>query len=240
MISSVIEQNPKTIEPTLKDEPSLSLRGFYSRRHAVRSYPWTMTVSEPAGAVIAFVAYKVGITPNALTTMSGLVSTLGVFAFVLVPRAGVSAVLAFLLLQFGYMLDCSDGQLARATLRCSPFGGWLDIAIDLLSNITIPVALAVVAVRSEAMPAATIFGCIVLIYGQTLFLHSSTTKRKQDVTMQMKVPKAVVLLRFIADHGTFLCVICIARVLTTAIPWTMFGYGLLYSAIAFRIARRLR
>lgn len=240
MISPAVEQIPTIKDVAPENELSLSLRGFYSRRHGVPSYPWTMAINEPAGAILAFVAYKIGISPNVLTLASGFVSTLGVVAYVYVPQASAAAVLAFVLLQFGYVLDCSDGQLARATRRSSPFGGWLDVAIDFLSNITIPAALAAVALRSGAMPVVTIIACVALIYGQTLFLHTSTTKRKQDATMQMKVPKAIVFLRFIADHGTFVAVACIARVFVEAIPWTMAGYGAMYIAIAFLIALKLR
>jgi phosphatidylglycerophosphate synthase len=240
MISPAVEQIPRSKDVAPENEPSLSLHGFYSRRHGVPSYPWTMAINEPAGAVIAFAAYKIGISPNVLTLASGFISTLGVLAYVCIPQASAAALLAFVLLQFGYVLDCSDGQLARATRRCSPFGGWLDVAIDFLSNVTVPVALAAVAVRTGAMPVVPIIACVVLIYGQTLFLHTSTTKRKQDATMKMKVPKAIVFLRFIADHGTFVAVACAARVFVEAIPWTMAGYGAMYMAIAFRIALRLR
>lgn len=199
-----------------------------------------MAISEPAGAVLAFAACKLGMTPNAVTVLSGLISTLGAVAYVLVPGGVAAGGVAFVVLQLGYVADCSDGQLARAMRRCSPFGAWLDVAVDFLSDITIPVALAVAALHSGTRLSTTIAGCVLLIYGQTLFLHTSTTKRKQGGTVDMKVSGAVFFLRLIADHGMFLALICLTRALfLPAIPLLMVAYGSLYSVLAIRIARNL-
>lgn len=215
-----------------------SLRGFYARRHSVTAYPWTMAINEPAGAVLAFFAYRFKLSPNMVTTLSGVVSTLGALACA--GTSTSSVVWAFVLLQLGYTLDCSDGQLARALRRPSPFGAWLDVAIDFLSNVTIPVALTAVALRHGADARLVGAFCVLLIYGQTLFLHTSSTKRKQCGTTKLGVSVPVYLFRLVADHGTFMAVVCVACALyVPAIPAVMLVYGLLYCALSVRIARSM-
>lgn len=69
-----------------------------------------------------------GVSPNAITMVATLVGLLaaGVFGFG-TYAAGVAAALLF---QLAAVIDCSDGEVARLTFTESPFGAWLDIAMD--------------------------------------------------------------------------------------------------------------
>lgn len=69
-----------------------------------------------------------GVSPNAITMVATLVGLLaaGVFGFG-TYTAGLAAALLF---QLAAVIDCSDGEVARLTFTESPFGAWLDIAMD--------------------------------------------------------------------------------------------------------------
>jgi phosphatidylglycerophosphate synthase len=77
-------------------------------------------------------------------------------------------VIAALLFQFAAVLDCSDGEVARLTFTESPFGAWLDIALDNVVHMAIfgGIALGAYARAGQggdawialALGAAAVFG----------------------------------------------------------------------------------
>lgn len=83
----------------------------------------------------AFIFYKIGLTPNTVSFIS-LIVTLGGLS-ILVLQDDISFTVSFLsvlVLWFGYILDCVDGQLARVTKSGSKYGEWLDHTLDCFSN----------------------------------------------------------------------------------------------------------
>jgi 1L-myo-inositol 1-phosphate cytidylyltransferase / CDP-L-myo-inositol myo-inositolphosphotransferase len=74
----------------------------------------------------AFVA--LGWSPNAVTMLATVIGLLAAIGFSFGNyTAGIGAALLF---QFAAVIDCSDGEVARLTFTESPFGAWLDIALD--------------------------------------------------------------------------------------------------------------
>ena len=69
-----------------------------------------------------------GVSPNVITMVATLVGLLAavVFGF----GTYIAGVAAALLFQLAAVIDCSDGEVARLTFTESPFGAWLDIAMD--------------------------------------------------------------------------------------------------------------
>ncbi|MEZ7956290.1 MAG: CDP-alcohol phosphatidyltransferase family protein [Rubritalea sp.] len=92
---------------------------------------WMTQLYHYAGAFCAFLASRVGMTPNHLTLLSGLLTplTMGVMLYG-IGKGIVWALLVVALLMFSYSLDCADGQLARATKQTSKYGAWLDHVLD--------------------------------------------------------------------------------------------------------------
>jgi hypothetical protein len=76
----------------------------------------------PLGAVIAYLSRSVGISPNALTVLGGIVGAIGGALLYREPLSGV----AFVLLILHGVIDSADGQLARLTGRISELGRILD------------------------------------------------------------------------------------------------------------------
>ena len=92
---------------------------------------WMTEIYHYAGALFAFCASRVGMTPNHLTLLSGVLVTISMIAMPYGVGKGISwALLVALLSMASYSLDCADGQLARATKQTSKFGAWLDHVLD--------------------------------------------------------------------------------------------------------------
>lgn len=79
------------------------------------------------------------ITPNTVSVLS-MVINLAAAACLFSPSYGLR-VLGVALLQLGFVFDCSDGEIARATGKSSPFGAFLDSTFDRLKEILILGAL---------------------------------------------------------------------------------------------------
>src|SRR5690606_5193667 len=82
--------------------------------------------------------------------------TWGSVGLALVAAAGFAqggralAIAGAVLLYLSFVLDCVDGQLARYTLRFSPFGGWLDTLADRGKEYAVYAGLAIGAPAAGA------------------------------------------------------------------------------------------
>lgn len=81
-----------------------------------------------------------GMSPNTVTVFSLLVAVAGAFAAATGTRAGyISAAVA---LYVSFVLDCTDGQLARYALKFSRIGSWLDATFDRAKEYAVYAGLA--------------------------------------------------------------------------------------------------
>ncbi|MFF1692323.1 DUF5941 domain-containing protein [Streptomyces sp. NPDC058257] len=99
-------------------------------RTAVKSRDgfFTTYCISPYSRYIARWCARRGLTPNQVTTASLLVALIAAGSAATGTRAGFVA--AGLLLLFSFVLDCTDGQLARYSLQYSTLGAWLDATFD--------------------------------------------------------------------------------------------------------------
>lgn len=82
-----------------------------------------------------------GLSPNAITVVATVVGLLAAVIFGLgTYAAGIAAALLF---QLAAVIDCSDGEVARLTFTESPFGAWLDIAMDNVVHMAIFAGIAI-------------------------------------------------------------------------------------------------
>jgi phosphatidylglycerophosphate synthase len=214
---------------------SINLRTFWARRNEVFSHPWTMAVNEPLGAILAYAAYLVHLSPNQVTILSLLASTLGAAAYYYLPGTYSASLVLLLLFQVAYGLDCADGQLARRTNTCSSFGKWLDIAVDFAGTLTIPFAMgAYGAAHSRGQLVACYFvGGLALAYAQVVLLFTYSMKRIAGIPGATRVSLARKVYRFANDTGFFLFLIVAVRGSAVAILAVLFTYAImqLYTAI---------
>jgi 1L-myo-inositol 1-phosphate cytidylyltransferase / CDP-L-myo-inositol myo-inositolphosphotransferase len=69
-----------------------------------------------------------GFSPNAITVVAMAIGIASAACFSMgTYRAGIVAALLF---QLAAVIDCCDGEVARLTFTESPFGAWLDLAMD--------------------------------------------------------------------------------------------------------------
>jgi hypothetical protein len=102
-------------------------------------------VVRKASKPLTRVAIRLGWSPNAITFVSFAVGLAAAVAF-----AGGSfgwLLLGAVLLQLSLVIDCVDGEVARATRRFSSLGAWLDAATDRIKEFAAYAGLAIGAAR---------------------------------------------------------------------------------------------
>ena len=113
--------------------------------------PFRQWLSRSAAAPANWM-HRLGVSPNAVTITA---TALGVVAAVVVSQGEFVFGLAIWLV--GRILDGYDGLLARISGRTTLFGGFLDIALDMLAYSAMAVGFAV------AMPADQLLWLFVLV-----------------------------------------------------------------------------
>ncbi|WP_326623474.1 CDP-alcohol phosphatidyltransferase family protein [Streptomyces decoyicus] len=102
-----------------------------------------------------------GLTPNQVTTASLLTALIAAGCAATGTRGGYIA--AGLLLLFSFVLDCTDGQLARYSLQYSTMGAWLDATFDRAKEYAYYAGLALGAARGGDDVWALALGAMVLM-----------------------------------------------------------------------------
>jgi hypothetical protein len=87
-----------------------------------------------------------GLSPNLVTTVSLLVAIAGAFAAATGTRGGYVA--AAVALYVSFVLDCTDGQIARYALNFSRVGSWLDATFDRVKEYAVYAGLAFGSARN--------------------------------------------------------------------------------------------
>ena len=101
-----------------------------------------------------------GLTPNQVTTASLFTALIAAGCAATGTRTGFVA--AGLLLLFSFVLDCTDGQLARYSLQYSTLGAWLDATFDRAKEYAYYAGLALGAARGGDDVWALALGAMVL------------------------------------------------------------------------------
>jgi phosphatidylglycerophosphate synthase len=191
---------------------------------------YTMAVSQVLGAWSAVIAHRRGYAPTTLT-LGNLVLGLAAAGVVIVGHGRVSSVLvglvATVLWQVAYALDCADGQLARVTGRTSAAGKRIDILCDVALQIALVAAVATVADRHTPEPPVWLTAAFV----GTWLVNIVTSLLQQGDTAQSLITSGspvVRVVKLIRDYGAV--VLGIGLVLAFAPQWAiwlMAGFALI-------------
>jgi hypothetical protein len=103
---------------------------------------FTQYIARPPASVVVYVLRDTPITPNQVTMLSAVVAAGSAAMLVLLPGY-FWLVMAALVFEFSFVLDCVDGQLARLRKIASPAGHLLDFLMDELKAMFIFGAVAV-------------------------------------------------------------------------------------------------
>ncbi|PZR54249.1 CDP-alcohol phosphatidyltransferase [Xylanimonas oleitrophica] len=189
-----------------------------AQKGAARSAPaYSRFVNRRLGRVLAAWAYRVGLSPNAVTGISACFTFAGVVALAVLPPAWGVGVAVALLLALGYAWDSADGQVARLTGRGSPAGEWLDHVVDAVKVVSLPLALLVGWYRSGAVeglwllvPLVNAVVSSVLFFGMIL---TEQLRRARGVTSRAQVTGRMPWLRSVLVLPTDYGVLCLTFLL---------------------------
>ncbi|MFD7261467.1 DUF5941 domain-containing protein [Streptomyces sp. NPDC059874] len=132
-------------------------------RTAVKSRDgfFTTFFISPYSRYIARWCARRGLTPNQVTTASLITALIAAGCAATGERWGYVA--AGVLLLVSFVLDCTDGQLARYSLQYSTMGAWLDATFDRAKEYSFYAGLALGAARNEDDVWALAVGAMVLM-----------------------------------------------------------------------------
>jgi phosphatidylglycerophosphate synthase len=90
---------------------------------------FTEWIARPPAAVVVYAIRNTPLTPNQVTFLSAIVAAASCAMFALLP-GWTWLVVAALVFEFSFILDCADGMLARLRKIASPVGHLLDFLMD--------------------------------------------------------------------------------------------------------------
>nr|WP_095877251.1 DUF5941 domain-containing protein [Streptomyces sp. TLI_235] len=144
------------------DEEAVRLRRAVKARDGF----FTTYCVSPYSRYIARWCARRGLTPNEVTTASLVTALAAAASAATATRPGFVA--AGLLLLLSFVLDCTDGQLARYSLQYSTVGAWLDATFDRAKEYSFYAGLAIAAARTGDQVWALALAAMVLM----TFRHS--------------------------------------------------------------------
>jgi phosphatidylglycerophosphate synthase len=124
----------------------MGAREVYQKTKKVPDLFWNRVVCRPPAALLVSWVAGTRITPNQITLASFVVGMVSAGLLIVLP-GHLGLVVAVLVYQLSYVLDCADGMLARWRGVASPAGHLLDFLMDELKAFAI---LAAAAVRLHA------------------------------------------------------------------------------------------
>ncbi|MBC9724267.1 DUF5941 domain-containing protein [Streptomyces sp. TRM68367] len=134
----------------------------------------------PYSRYIARWCARRGLTPNQVTTASLLTALIAAGCAATGTRGGFIA--AGVLLIASFVLDCTDGQLARYSLQYSTLGAWLDATFDRAKEYAYYAGLALGAARGGDDVWALALGAMVLQTGRHVVDFSFNEAHAGDPT----------------------------------------------------------
>ncbi|WP_345044979.1 DUF5941 domain-containing protein [Streptomyces sannanensis] len=138
------------------DDEAVRLRSAVKARDGF----FTTFCISPYSRYIARWCARRGFTPNQVTTASLLTALIAAGCAATGTRGGFIAAGALLI--FSFVLDCTDGQLARYSLQYSTLGAWLDATFDRAKEYAYYAGLAIGATRGGDDVWALALGAMVL------------------------------------------------------------------------------
>ncbi len=189
-------------------------------------------VNRPVGRVLAALAFHRGMTPDAVTATSAVLSFSAIATVAIAPHTWWVGVLVALGLALGYALDSADGQLARLRGGGTPAGEWLDHLVDAAKTVSIHLAVLVGLFRQgevgqDWLLVPIAFAVADVVYFSAMLLnealrtaHGAPTRAARKAGPASVVRSLVVLP---TDYGT----LCLVFVLLGSAPVFLAGYGFL-------------
>jgi phosphatidylglycerophosphate synthase len=213
-----------------------------AQKGAIGAPAYSRFVNRPLGRLLAALAYRAGLTPNAVTGISAAFTATGIALLALVPPSVLMGVGVAACLVLGYALDAADGQLARLRGGGSPAGEWLDHMVDAAKASSLHLAVLVGFYRFETVEAGPLLlvpigYCIVdavLYFGtmlnEALRAQHGAKTRAQPSERRPSVGRSLLVLP--TDYGLLCCLFLFFGVPALFVP----AYTFLFVAMAVFLA----
>jgi len=134
-----------------------------AQKSPVGTPAYSRRINRPAARRVAAAGALVGLSPNAATAISALLSALGLtLLFMAEPSLRVGLAVA-VLLAAGYVMDSADGQLARLRGVGSLSGEWLDHTVDCVKTCLLHLAVLVSFYRWPPEPDGLVRDVVLLV-----------------------------------------------------------------------------
>ncbi len=140
------------------------------------------------------------ITPNQIS-VAGLLLSLGAAALIALPGI-LWPVLGALLLQLTAVLDCVDGEIARAKVLESEWGEWLDITSDTLIHVATFFGIAVHAWPDLGRETAWALGALFAVGGLASFAVVTRAEKTEEQWKRIDAWQSRVLATLLATLTT--------------------------------------
>ena len=148
----------------------MSAAEVYRKTRKVPDLFWNAYVCRPIAAVLVSAIQGTRVTPNQIT-LSAVFVALASVALLLVLPGHLGLILAVVVFELSYVLDCADGMLARWRGTASPVGHLLDFLMDELKAFLLLAAVAVRLFREQGdvrFLLIGLFGLVALASGIAL------------------------------------------------------------------------
>jgi phosphatidylglycerophosphate synthase len=156
---------------------------------------------ERLGGAVAWLLAHFRTPPAVPTLLGGAGGVLGAVVLATASDTG-DQVLAGGLLLMSYVLDCTDGQLARATRRTSDRGAWLDVAVDAVVIAFISAALGSALLTDGYAPSSSMLLAGAYGASRTVSLFTSTRVRSSDGGIRLSGARSLLRSLFVAVIDT--------------------------------------
>lgn len=185
-----------------------------AQKGAVGAPAYSRFVNRKLGRFFAALAYRAGLTPNAVTGISAVFTGTGIALLVLVAPSALSGVAIAACLLLGYALDSADGQVARLRGGGSPAGEWLDHMVDAVKSSGLHLAVLIGLYRFEVVDPVVLLVpvayCLVdaVTYFATMLNEALRTQHGVATRAQPTAERAGLgrsLLTLPTDYGLLAC-----------------------------------
>ncbi|MCZ2858125.1 CDP-alcohol phosphatidyltransferase family protein [Blastococcus sp. VKM Ac-2987] len=208
-----------------------------AQKGAVGAPAYSRFVNRPFGRLLAALAYRAGLTPNAVTGISAVFTATGIALLALVrPSVPLGLVVAACLV-LGYALDSADGQVARLRGGGSPAGEWLDHMVDAAKATGLHLGLVIGLYRFDVVETWVLLVplgyCLVdavtyfaTMLNEALRAQHGVATRAQPTAQRAGVARS--LLTLPTDYGLLACLF-----VGYGLPWLFVpAYAVLFLAAA--------
>ena len=202
----VISHMSATWRADLDQAPSVAARGPAARvvdaesaRRAGQLYWASLTsnsdglvdrhFNRPVGRIASRLLVHTAVTPNQVSVGSTVIGLISAALFAM-GTAG-TALAGALCLQLSAIVDCVDGDLARALYKQSALGKWLDIGGDQVVHVAVFLGLGVGLWRSGSAAPVIVLGIVAAVGVVLSFAVVLQTLRRPALRGQNRVQKLI-------------------------------------------------